>query len=557
MKNVQRASPTLRRRRNSGVTRSNDALLTDHAAGSSPAFAPTRPLFTDILALHGKWRAHRPALVCEDGVVSWAAFDAATNRVAHGLRRAGLAPGDRVALVMSNGVAMAEVMMGAAKAGCAVAPLNLTASDATLGGMIADCDARAVVATADQAARLAGVAAVEAASVRLLADAGDALSGWADYARWRDGAPAEPWPRDFGPDTLFSIIYSSGTTGAPKGIAHTHQARLDWAYDLALALRYHTAARALCTLGLYSNIAWVMMLCVWLAGGTLYVTRRFDAGATLAAIARDRITHTAMVPVQYQRLLDHPDAAASDLSTLEAVMSCGSPLHAGLKARVFERLACRVIELYGLTEGVITTLDPEEAEGRLASVGRPPPGVDLAVIDEAGAVLGPGAAGEIVGRSRFLMTGYHNRPDATAEASWRDPHGQVWLRTGDIGVLDADGFLTIVDRKKDMILSGGQNIYPSDLEAVLVGHPDVADAAVIAAPSAEWGETPVAAVELMRGRRASPPDADALRAWANARLGARQRLSAVVIVEALPRNANGKVVKRALRARFADADAGG
>ncbi len=521
-------------------------------AGAPLAQAATRPLIPDIVSLHGRWRAARPALVFEDQVVTWAAFDAAANRVAQGLRAAGLAPGDAVAVVMHNGVEMAQAIIGAVKAGCVIAPLNLTVSDEALAAMIADCAARAVFAAEDQVARLNGVAAVEAADVRLVVGEGACSAAWTPYAAWCERAPAEPFRRDFGPETPFSIIYSSGTTGRPKGIVHTHQARLDWAYDLALGLRYHSAARTLCTLGLYSNIAWVMMLCTWLVGGTVHLARRFDAGRTLAVMANEAITHTAMVPVQYQRLLDHPDAAAADLSALQAVMSCGSPLHEGLKARVFERLSCVVIELYGLTEGLITTLDPEEAHGRLASVGKPLPGADLAIISDEGAVLGPGVAGEIVGRARFVTSGYHRRADATAEATWRDADGRPWLRTGDIGVVDADGFLTIVDRKKDMIISGGQNIYPSDLEAVLVGHPHVADAAVIPAPSAAWGETPFGVVELTA---TGACDAAGLLSWANARLGTRQRIADLAIVEALPRNANGKVLKRELRERFTDAKA--
>ena len=220
-----------------------------------------------------------------------------------------------------------------------------------------------------------------------------------------------------------------------------------------------------------------------------------------------------------------------------------------MKLRVARELDCELIELYGLTEGIITTLDPEDLGTHPASVGKPVPGTDLRIIDDEGRELPPGEAGEIVGWSRFVMSGYHNRPEATVEATWLDPSGRPWLRTGDIGRLDADGYLYLVDRKKDMILSGGQNIYPADIEAVLKTHEAVFDCAVIGIPHEKWGETPLGLVVLRTDRAGT--DAEALRGWANARLGRQQRLSRVEFVPDLPRNPNGKLLKRELRKLYA------
>lgn len=345
---------------------------------------------------------------------------------------------------------------------------------------------------------------------------------------------------------MCNIIYSSGTTGVPKGIVHDHGGRLDWAYDLALALRYHSSARTLVTLGLYSNISWAMMLGTALAGGTLVIQPRFEPGAALEAIAAYRITHTAMVPVQYRRLLAAPELATSDLSSMQAMMSCGSSLPETVKEGLFARFPCGVIELYGLTEGVVTTLDPEDAEGRMASVGKPVQGCDIKLIDEDGREVPEGATGEIVGASRFVMPFYWQQPEATDDATWHDEQGRTWLRTGDIGRLDSEGFLYIVDRKKDMILSGGQNIYPADIEAVLRGHEAVADCAVVGIPHPEWGETPLAVV-VPNGAT----EAETLKAWLNQRLGKQQRVSAVVFRAELPRNPNGKILKRELRPKVA------
>jgi acyl-CoA synthetase (AMP-forming)/AMP-acid ligase II len=349
-------------------------------------------------------------------------------------------------------------------------------------------------------------------------------------------------------DDLLNIIYSSGTTGVPKGIAHTHRGRRDWAYDLLLALRYHGGARTLATLGLYSNISWVAVLCTFLAGGTLYVHRRFDPEDFLDTVERERITHTAMVPVQYQRVVESLAARPRDVSSMQAMMSCGSPLLPALRQELFRRFPCGVIELYGLTEGVITTLDPEDAEGRWSSVGKPLVGTDIRLVDEGGREVPPGECGEIVSRGRITMPGYYNRPEATADAVWTDGEGRRWLRTGDVGRLDEQGFLYIVDRKKDMILSGGQNIYPADIEAVLLRHPDVEEVAVIGVPSERWGETPLAVVVPRTGAR---PDAAAIAAWTNERVGKQQRVSSVTFRDSLPRNPNGKILKRELRVEYA------
>jgi Acyl-CoA synthetases (AMP-forming)/AMP-acid ligases II len=205
--------------------------------------------------------------------------------------------------------------------------------------------------------------------------------------------------------------------------------------------------------------------------------------------------------------------------------------------------------LYGLTEGIVTTLAPEDFDGHLDSVGKPIPGQQLKLVDDHDRECAPGEPGEICGRGRLVMEGYHNRPEATAEATWVDPHGRRWLRTGDIGRLDDDGFLYIVDRKKDMILSGGQNVYPADIEAVMRQHPAVADVAVIGIPSERWGETPLAVVVARAAGESVSPQM--LVDWTNARVGRQQRISQLVYVADLPRNPNGKILKRELRTHYA------
>lgn len=509
------------------------------------------PLLPEILALHGQWRAPRPAVICGDATLDWRAFTASNHRFAHGLASRGIAPGDRVGVVMSNGLPMLQVLFGSLAAGAVSVPINLSVSDEALVAMLVDAGIRALVVSADQQPRLTPLLVQLPDALCIIVTSGPGDGAWEALDAFCAGQP-DTLPdavRALDPDAPLNIIYSSGTTGLPKGILHTQRTRRDWAYDLAIALRYHGAARTLLTIGLYSNISWVAMLCTVLAGGTLILHERFDPAAFVATAARERITHTAMVPIQFQRVVEHLQAHGGDVSSLQAMMSCGSPLREGLKRDIFAHFPCGIIELYGLTEGIITTLDPEDAEGRWASVGRPLIGTDLRIVDEHSRELPHGVSGEIVSRGRISMPGYWRREDANAEAQYIDANGRQWLRSGDIGYVDEEGFLYIVDRKKDMILSGGQNIYPQDIEAVLVQHPCVSDVAVIGVPSARWGESPLALVVAAQGAAVAE---DELLAWANGRLGKQQRLADLKFIDVLPRNPNGKILKRELRLQFVE-----
>lgn len=504
-----------------------------------------QPLLPDILALHGRWLAQKPAVIAPEATLSWGALSEAVDRVANGLVAAGCGEGARIGILMNNSANMVTAMLGAMCAGAIAVPLNTSVSDEALNIMLEDAGAAALVVSTEHLARLSP------ASVRrsrlCLADGDDAPPPWTSLNQWQAAqSSARPDVR-LGRDTVCNIIYSSGTTGQPKGIAHTHGVRFDWAHDLAHALRFDSAARTLAATGLYSNITWVGMLCTFLLGGTLIVRKGFDPGDVLETIARERTTHTAMVPVQYQRLLEHPAFASTDVSSMRSLMCCGSALPERVKADLFARFPSGVIELYGTTEGAITTLAPEDAGGRMASVGKPLPGEDLRILNDKDEILPDGEAGEIVTLSRFVMRGYWGNAAATEAAFWVDAEGRRWLRTGDIGRLDAEGFLYVTDRKKDMIISGGQNIYPADLEAVLMRHPAIAECAVIGAPSERWGETPLALVVINAEHAIS--DAELL-SWANAQLGKQQRISAIARRASLPRNANGKVLKRELRAEF-------
>lgn len=507
---------------------------------------PTNPLLPDIIALHGKWRANKPAIVSHGETLTWAKLNSRINQVANGLKKMGLEKGDRVIVLMSNGMPMIETLFGIMMGGFVSAPLNVSVSDAAIANMINDSQAKAIIATEEHCDRLEQMAEdlPQDAFVNRICT-GETRAGWLNFYSWRSEQSAFRPDVTIAPNDYLNIIYSSGTTGLPKGIVHTHSGRRDWAYDLAIALRYHSASRFLVTIGLYSNITWVGMLCTMLAGGTVLINDKFDAEQLWRRIDDDKITHLSMVPVMYERMMD-VENGQFDGASMRGMMSAGSPLREPVKGALFERFDCGIIELYGLTEGVITTLDPEDAKGRLSSVGLPLIGTDLKILDDDDTECSVGQAGEIVANGRIVMPEYFNRPDATRQSLWVDTCGVHWLRTGDIGYLDAEGFLYIVDRKKDMILSGGQNVYPQDIEAILLTHERVKDAAVIGVKSRKWGETPLAIVVSKAGAL----DAAALRDWANKKLGKQQRIVGVDMIDEIPRNPNGKILKRELRETY-------
>jgi acyl-CoA synthetase (AMP-forming)/AMP-acid ligase II len=361
-------------------------------------------------------------------------------------------------------------------------------------------------------------------------------------------APPGSRAPDFKPEPgdPFNIIYSSGTTGIPKGIVHSHQMR--WRQFGSTAISYLSgglAVRSLASTPLYSNTTMVAFLAPLLAGGTVRVMGKFDCARWLEHASGDRTTVTMLVPVQYQRLMDHPDFDAFDLSAMAVKYCTSAPFSAELKRQVLDRMPGGLVEIYSMTEGgVVCLLAAHEFPDKLHTVGRPAPGRELKVLDDDDNEVPAGTPGNLVGRSQTMMSGYKNRPDKTAEAQWTDPaSGNVWMRMGDIGRVDAGGFVELVGRAKDMIISGGFNIYPGDLEAELLREHDVAEAAVVGMPSKRWGESPVGFAVLKAGAR----DPDAILAAANARLGKTQRLAKLHPIAEMPRSHIGKLLKSDLR----------
>ena len=484
-----------------------------------------------LLAHHAATRGTHPALVLDGQVLSFAQLQARVQQVAGALQRDGVRPGQAIAICAATSLAYVCTFLGAVQAGITVAPLPPTATPAQLQALSANAGAVAVFVDADTAANWAD------GPVRCWSLDEPA------WTEWLQGAPV-PSPVTRQPGEPFNIIYSSGTTGMPKGIVQSCGMR--WAQlQRSPANGFGPDAVTLLAIPLYSNLTLTYLFGAMGLGGTVVLMGKFDAGRYLTLAEEHRATHSVLVPVQFRRLMDHPDFDRTDLSLLRRRFCAGAPFVAELKAEVLRRWPGELTEYYGLTEGGgRTELQVHLHPDKLHTVGRVSAGNDIRLIDEEGHELPLTATGEIVGHSATMMNGYHGLPEATRETEWFDASGKRFIRTGDVGRFDADGFLVLMDRRKDMLISGGLNVYPSDLEEVLRQHPAVADVAVAGVPSARWGETPVAFVVPAPGAQI---DEDAVCSWANTRLGKAQRLAAVQFVDSLPRSEVGKVLKRQLR----------
>ncbi|MEY4864175.1 MAG: hypothetical protein RLZ51_2270 [Pseudomonadota bacterium] len=509
---------------------------------------------TELFASHARFQPLKEAVVCGEVRRNWGEFDANISRVAHALLGAGLQQGDRVAVLMGNCVEMLEAVFGIVRAGGCAVPLSGLLTGDQLAALITDSGAIGAIATVDFQARL-DTASTPAEGLRpglrVLHGAAGPVAGWMPLADFLSGMPTGLPHVRLRQSDAFNIIYSSGTTGLPKGIVQTHRARLHWAFSNAIEMGFRDTSRALTTTSLYSNGTWLMMLPVLFAGGTLVVMPGFDVARFLGLLREERITHTFLVPSQSLMVLAHPALAgfevARDAPGLEVILSAGSPLRSDTKRAVIERFGNRVIELYGFSEGFASMLKPWHPAEKFSTVGTPVMGFEIRILDDEGRELPRGEIGEIAAYGGGMMREYHGRPEATAQLIWKDERGRSFIRSGDIGRLDAEGFLSILDRKKDMIISGGFNVFPADIEQVVAGHPAVQDVTVIGIPHERWGETPLALVIAREGIQVSPTE---LMAWANERLAKHQRLGAVELRSDFPRNALGKVLKKDLRSPY-------
>ncbi|HEY0887871.1 MAG TPA: AMP-binding protein [Ramlibacter sp.] len=497
-----------------------------------------------LIPRHARFRPQATAVVFGDERLTYAQFGARVARAANLLRSLGIRKGDKVATVLGNSREALELVWAVPAVGAALVPLSPLLMPSGLASLLRDSDARCLIS---QRSMLPALDAIRPDLAPLLPGRVLLIDGetrdCGDYAALTAAQNDTFVPESCGPDDLFNIMYTSGTTGLPKGIMHSHYVRSMYCLLMAAAYRMTPESRTLHAGAVVFNGAYVTMMPTFWLGAAYVLLPQFDAEATIAAIERERITHIVLVPTQIIAILSSPQYRPQRLASLECILSLGAPLLQQHKDRLNADLPHRFHELYGLTEGFVTILDREDAVRKAGSVGRPTQHFDMRIVDEGGRDLPPHEIGEIVGRGPILMQGYYKRPDLTQQAV-RDG----WLFSGDMGYVDEDGFLYLVDRKKDMIDSGGMKVYPRDVEEVVARHPAVREVAVFGVPHEKWGETPVAAVVL---REPGSATAAELRDWINERVGARyQRVSEVLVLPDFPRSAAGKTLKRELRAPF-------
>ena len=490
-----------------------------------------------LISRQARYRPEATAVVFENERLTYRDFCERVARAGNMLRFLGLGPGDKIATIAANSLDLLVIYWAVPSIGAVLVPLSPLLLRDGVASLLRGSEARCVLAQASMLPVLRELRAELPPQVLIL---DQEAAGFGDYRALCAAQSATLTPAAVDEDDLFNIMFTSGTTGVPKGIMHTHFVRSMYALVLGQAFRMTPESRALHSGAMVFNGAFVTLMPTFFLGGMYMLLRQFDAEETIAAIERERITHVMLVPAQIVAILAAPGFDAKRLQSLQCLISLGAPLLKPDKERLNTALPGRLHELYGLTEGFVTILDRDEAVRKGGSVGVPPAGFQMRILRGDGGEAATGEPGEIVGRGPMLMTGYYKRPDLTAEAL-RDG----WLHTGDIGYVDEDGYLHLVDRMKDMIDSGGVKVYPRDVEEVAARHPDVREVAVFGIPDEKWGETPLAAVILRPGARITPED---LRTWINERVSARfQRVSQVKVMADFPRSTAGKTLKRELR----------
>ena len=503
-----------------------------------------------LFSRHAKYRPNHLAVVFKDQRLTHREFNRSINRLANALLEMGIQKGDKIATVLPNCLELLEAYWACAKIGAVVVPFSTLLMEKALFSLLRDSDAVLVVSNAsfiDTLNNIRSELTAIAADRYLLVDRSD-QPGYQDYHALKAAADdRDPEGIEIKDADPFNIMYSSGTTGLPKGIVHTHYIRAMYGTIFAGSYRMTPESVTMHAGAIVFNGAFVDLMPTIFVGATYVLLDRFDPVEYIETVAREKVTHVMLVPAQIIALLDAPNFAHDKLKSLEMILALGAPLLREHKEELNRRLPGRFYELYGLTEGFVTVLDKYDYAAKPLSVGVPPPFFEMRILEESGLDLPPGEVGEICGRGPILMPGYYKRKDLTEKAII-----DGWLHSGDMGYVDEDGFLYLVDRKKDMIISGGVNVYPRDIEEVVVQHPAVREVAVFGAPHDKWGETPVAAVILHQLENVG---AEELKTWVNQRVGAKfQRVHEVVILEEFPRNVAGKTLKREMRDKYGKAD---
>jgi acyl-CoA synthetase (AMP-forming)/AMP-acid ligase II len=476
--------------------------------------------------------------------------EAEVNRLANAFASSGLEVGDRVALLSKNSIEYAIVFYAASKAGVVPVPLNYRLAAPEWVYIIKDAGAKMLIASAAYVSIADGFRH-EIGSVKqfVAIDADGGQEGWDDYRMLVGKEPATPPDRWLSEEQDVYQMYTSGTTGHPKGAVLTHGAVTSQLAQILPLYRGAPGERTLVVAPMYHAAAAITAFLTVSQCGTMYIQEDFNPMEVVRALSEERIANATLVPAMIQACLVFvPDIAERNYETLQRITYGASPIAEETLRRAAQVFGCEFFQGYGMTEttAVISYLFNDDHQRALKekpelllSAGRPLPGTDVRIVDESDQTLPNGEIGEIIARGPQMMRGYWNLPDESAAALRGG-----WMHTGDAGVMDDEGYIYIQDRVKDMIVSGGENIYPRVIEDVLFKHPAIADAAVIGVPHDQWGETVKAIVVLKDGLEAGEEE---IMDFCRDKLGGYERPRSVDFVKALPRNPTGKVLKRQLR----------
>ena len=499
----------------------------------------------DVVRIQARRRGGDIALKDRGRAITFAEIDQEASRIAQRLLAAGVKPGERIAYLAKNQPDFFTFLFGAAKARATLAPINFRLAAPEIGFIVADSGARIFVVGEEYADTADKALAGRADKPELIA-LGFSRDGYTPLERWLYGVEARDPLLPIAEDDDVIQLYTSGTTGLPKGVQLTN-ANFREVFHLAAhapGLRYEAGESVLGAMPFF-HIAGVNIGLIAMAGGACTaIVRDVSPDLVLRVIATEKVNHAFLAPAIILMLMQSPEIVAADLSSMKVLAYGASPISEDLLLRAKARFRCAFVQYYGMTEttGAATYLPDEAhdpARGKLRSCGHAWPGLEIKIVDAEGHEVPRGEIGEVVVHGRVVMKGYWNKREATA-ASIRDG----WMRTGDAAYMDDDGYVFIYDRVKDMIVTGGENVYPAEVENALFGHPDLADVAVIGVPDAQWGEAVKAVVIAKPG---APRDAASVIAWARERIAGYKAPKSVDFVDAIPRNATGKILRRELR----------